>query len=111
MFSDSISYNSQLRCTFNGNSCSVIVELTHIFKYQFTFRGKNASRWLRYLQETPVLLNEKPPDIVIDGLLVSLSPPVGIADQVFDGFGLFPVLVQLQHPALQQNADGRGALK
>ena len=65
---------------------------------------------MRYLQETPVLLNEKPPDIVIDGLLVSLSPPVGIADQVFDGFGLFPVLVQLQHPALQQNADGRGAL-
>jgi hypothetical protein len=58
----------------------------------------------------PHLLNEKPPDIVIDGLLVSLSPPVGIADQVFDGFGLFPVLVQLQHPALQQNADGRGAL-
>ncbi len=65
---------------------------------------------MRYLQETPVLLNEKPPDIVIDGLLVSLSPPVGIADQVFDCFGLFPILVQLQHPALQQNADGRGAL-
>ena len=58
----------------------------------------------------PVFLHKKPPNIVIYGLLVSLSPPVGIADQAFDGFGLFPVLVQLQHPALQQNADGRGAL-
>jgi hypothetical protein len=71
------------------------------------FSQKESKHMVEIPTRDPVFLHKKPPNIVIYGLLVSLSPPVGIADQAFHGFGFFPQLV----PTLQQNADGRGALK
>jgi len=57
-----------------------------------------------------MLFFEKPLDVVIDGSFIPPSPSVRVVDHVPHAFGLFPQLVQFEDPALEQRADGGGAL-